>query len=167
MQTRSAPGCSTGTPLDNLRASHAHIEAQLDAMERLSEHVARCGGDEHARGQAAMLMRDFEGFAADHLSGEEEGLFPLVRSAAEKQGRDDVALLIRQGELDHAVVRDLYSVLRKQLQQLADGKSGRLDIEWVARFAWNCRRHMVNETAFILPCAAGEARRRQREDLER
>jgi pyridoxamine 5'-phosphate oxidase len=143
-----------GRRLESLQAGHAFIGAQIDALEDLSGHVVRHGSDEHAREEAAKLMRNFDGWAVGQLRGEEDALFPLLRSQAEGRGRHEAMVAIGQAELDYAVLCDLYSVVRNKLRHVADGTSDRLDTEWVGRFAWLCRRHMISQATLVLPFAA-------------
>jgi hemerythrin-like domain-containing protein len=163
-----APSVATGIhadPLEQLEAGHWVIEAHIDALEDLIAHLAKYGCDERARETAGVLTRHFDSFAT-HVRDEEEGLFPMVRAHAKQQGRQDLIMAIRQAELDHAVMCDIYAVLRRQLVAMALRSSRRLDSKWAERFAWLCRRHITNEAGLIMPYAAQALEAAQREALE-
>ncbi|MBV8033348.1 MAG: hemerythrin domain-containing protein [Betaproteobacteria bacterium] len=154
MSDRPAPDFSR--PLEAMRASHECLLAGLDELEDLVSRLSLEGADAQARKTAAAVMARFDGKEAMHEPDEDVDLFPLLHESAVRLGRGELLTALRELELEHAVMRDVYAPLREQLAALAEGRSARLDVERVARFAWLCRRHIGTEASVILPFA-GEA----------
>jgi hemerythrin-like domain-containing protein len=139
-----APGFDE--PLEMLDACHGRIEAQLATLERLVEHLAREGCDARAQEAARAVMRYFDTAGANHHCDEEEDLFPLLRQHAARLGRGAVASAIDALEHEHAHMHDAYDAVRAQLEEVAGGRSARLDIEAVGRLAWLYRQHIERES---------------------
>jgi pyridoxamine 5'-phosphate oxidase len=140
-------------PLELLAAAHGRIDAQLGALENLSEHVATHGADAQARDSARFLIHYFDTSAFWHHRDEDEDLFPLLRALAGERGRPEIAALINDIGGEHATMDEQWSRLRERLQSIALARGARLDVEEVARYAWLCRRHMAAESASLLPFA--------------
>jgi hemerythrin-like domain-containing protein len=140
-------------PLDTLQACHDKIEFQLGVLENLAAHLAAHGSDETARAAVRAVMRYFDTAAAAHHRDEDEDLFPLLRTAAARDGRDEICATLYELEREHESMDRLYAELRAALEAIAAGESARLDTELVRRFAWIYRRHMRMEADLLLPYA--------------
>jgi hemerythrin-like domain-containing protein len=156
---------SFADPLDLLAAAHARIDAQLDALEKLAEHVGAHGADRRARDDARSLIRYFDTSALHHHRDEDEDLFPLLRALAAERRRPEIAALVNDIEAEHATMDGQWSRLRERLQAIALAESARLDLEEVARFGWLYRRHMAAEGASLLPFANESLSQAQRASL--
>src|SRR4051812_5019583 len=77
-----------------------------------------------------------------------KGCDDSTRRAAAEMIRD---FDVNQLKLDHEALETAYAPLREQLEAVAAGTSGRLDVEQVGRYAWLCRRHMAAEAALPTP----------------
>ena len=153
MNCLTKPLPSFDEPLEMLEACHDKIEAQLDALEKLLPHVAAHGADDAARSAARAVIRYFDTAAVAHQADEDEDLFPLVRAAAARGGRNVVGATLYELEREHESMDRLYSELRAALDSIAKGEAECLDAELVSRFAWLHRRHMRLESTLILPFA--------------
>ncbi|HEY8252389.1 MAG TPA: hemerythrin domain-containing protein [Burkholderiales bacterium] len=140
-------------PLDTLQACHQGIEFELGVLENFAAHLAARGSDEAARSAASAVMRYFDTVAAAHHRDEDEDLFPLLREAAARDGRDEICATLYELQREHQSMDRLYAQVRAELQAIAVGESARLDAELVARFAWIHRRHMRMEGDLLLPYA--------------
>lgn len=142
-----------GEPLDMLEACHERIEFQLGVLENLGAHLAARGSDETARAAVGAVMRYFDTAAAAHHREEDEDLFPLLRAAAARDGRDEICATLYELEREHQTMERLYTQLRAELEAIAAGESPRLDAQLVASFAWIYRRHLRIEADLLLPYA--------------
>jgi len=140
-------------PLDALQACHQGIEFELGVLENFAAHLAVRGSDEAARSAARAVVRYFDTVAAAHHRDEDEDLFPLLREAAARDGRDEICATLYELQREHQSMDRLYAQVRAELQAIAAGESARLDSGLVARFAWIYRRHTSMEGALLLPYA--------------
>lgn len=140
-------------PLEEMRACHACQRRQLDNLEALVGQITQEGCDPRSRAAAASLLRDFDNKQGAHCQDEQKELFPMLRVRALEFGRPDLLTTLRELELEHQVIRAAYAPLRAQLGDLVEGRSERLDIEKVGRYAWLCRRHMRAEEDLAVPFA--------------
>jgi hemerythrin-like domain-containing protein len=152
-------------PLDTLQACHQGIEFELGVLENFAAHLAARGGDEAARSAARAVMRYFDTVAAAHHRDEDEDLFPLLRAAAARDGRDEICATLYELQREHQSMERLYARLRAELQAIAAAESARLDAELVTRFAWIYRRHMRVEGDLLLPYARQAIGPSQRAEL--
>ena len=140
-------------PLDMLEACHERIEAQLQTLEKLAPHLAASGCDEEGRTAARAVMRYFDTAGVHHHVDEDEDLFPVLRTLAAEQGRDEIGATLYELEREHETMGGLYARLRESLDAVVQGRGARLDGGEVARFAWLYRRHIRVEATTILPYA--------------
>jgi hemerythrin-like domain-containing protein len=140
-------------PVEMLEACHERIEAQLATLDRLPEYLERHGADAVARDAARAVMRYFDTAAVHHHEDEDRDLFPLLRAAAARARRHEIAAALYELEREHESMTGLYRRLRVQLESLAAGTVPALDGEDLARFARLYRRHMRTEAHLVLPFA--------------
>lgn len=140
-------------PLAMLEACHGRIEAQLQTLERLVEHLAQHGADAQARDAARFVLRYFDTSGADHHRDEDDDLFPLLRQRAGELDRAEISAVINELEGDHQTMDRQWSRLRPCLDAIAQGREAALDASDVLRFAWLYRRHIERESAAVLPFA--------------
>lgn len=152
-------------PLAMLAACHERIEEQLRALERLVPHLAECGCDERARTAARAVIQYFDTAGKDHQIDEEEHLFPFVRSLAATRRHPVVGATLYELQREHATIDKLYAGLRRQLEDIGEGRASRLDAGQVERFAWIHRRHMALEAEVVLPFASATLDQAQRRAL--
>ena len=149
-----APAPGFDEPLEMLHACHGRIQDQLATLEKLVPHLARAGCDVPAREAARAVLRYFDLAGAQHHQDEEEDLFPLLRRYAGERGRDDVRAALDELAREHRSMEEIYETIRRRLDDVAEARSARLDIEEVAHFAWVYRRHIMREEAMAFGFAA-------------
>lgn len=140
-------------PVAMLEACHGRIEAQLQTLEKLVEHLADYGNDAEARDAARFVMRYFDTAGADHHRDEDEDLFPLLRRRAAEQERAEISAVINELEADHRTMELQWSRLRERLSRIAQDNGAELSATDIAGFAWLYRRHIEREAAAVLPFA--------------
>jgi len=150
----SGPTASTEAPLEMLAACHIRIERQCATLRRLASHLAHSGCDGQARTAAENIMRYFDTAAVQHHADEEVDLFPaLIESMA---GSDAVCIRDMTEGLaaEHRELEDMWRVLRKPLERIAQGASADLPASAVEDFAALYERHLKREDDELLPMAA-------------
>ena len=106
-------------PLEMLDACHGRVQAQIETLRRLAQHLPRHGADQAARDAAQGVLRYFSVAAPHHHADEEEDLFPaLLASEAVQAG----------GETAAAVQALIERILRehRQMDRLRDEVLSRL-----------------------------------------
>jgi hemerythrin-like domain-containing protein len=151
LQSRLAP--SFDEPIEMLEACHERMEDQLRTLDRLPDYLRTHGADAVVHEAARAVMRYFDTAAVHHHEDEDQDLFPLLRAAAARTERDEIAGALYELEKEHDTMNSLYRRLRGQLQGLADGEAIELDADDAARFTRLYRRHMRTEAQLVLPFA--------------
>ena len=100
-----------------------------------------------------------------HHQDEEQDLFPLLRRYAGERGRGDVLAALDELAHEHRSMDDVYARIRARLDDVAEARSPRLDIEQVAHFAWLYRRHIMREEALAFGFAAEALTAAERAEL--
>jgi pyridoxamine 5'-phosphate oxidase len=140
-------------PLALISALNVRLQQRCALLVRFAEHVRRHGSDASARATAAHVMRMFDEDCPLHHEDEELDLFPLLRAAtpADRAAESDalIATLVAQ----HRQMRDLYDLLRPQLETVADGRLGIVDRALVDRLHTLCLQHEEIEEVVLLPLA--------------
>jgi len=149
-----APAPGFDEPLEMLYACHGRIQDQIATLEKLVPHLARAGCDDAAREAARAVLRYFDSAGAQHHQDEEQDLFPLLRRYAGERGRGDVLDALDELAHEHRSMDEVYARIRTRLDDVAEARSPRLDIEQVAHFAWLYRRHIMREEALAFGFAA-------------
>jgi hemerythrin-like domain-containing protein len=151
LQSKLAP--SFDEPIEMLEACHERMEDQLRTLDRLPEYLERHGADTVVQEAARAVMRYFDTAAVHHHADEDDDLFPLLRAAAARAQRHEVAAALYELEREHQSMTSVYQRLRKQLEDLAAGTSRAIDLEDTAKFTRLYRRHMRMEAQLVLPFA--------------
>jgi len=149
-----APAPGFDEPLEMLVACHGRIQDQIATLEKMVPHLARAGCDAAAREAARAVLRYFDGAGAQHHQDEEQDLFPLLRRYAGEAGRGEVLDALDELAHEHRSMDEVYARIRARLDDIAEARSPRLDIEQVAHFAWLYRRHIMREEALAFGFAA-------------
>jgi hemerythrin-like domain-containing protein len=134
-------------PLDLLDAEHRELRGICASLERMA-------GTDHADPETAQaLAARIRSILPCHVADEEVDLFPLLRSCAAPE--DDIDAVLGRLAAEHeAGVARVPAILRL-LDRLAFGDSG-LDAEdrqTLAAYAGAKLRHLILETAVVLPIA--------------
>jgi hemerythrin-like domain-containing protein len=149
-----APAPGFDEPLEMLYACHGRIQDQIATLEKMVPHLARAGCDAAAREAARAVLRYFDSAGAQHHEDEEQDLFPLLRRYAGAAGRGEVLAALDELAREHRSMNEVYARIRPRLEDIAEARSPRLDIEQVAHFAWLYRRHIMREEALAFAYAA-------------
>ncbi len=146
-----APGFET--PLEMLEACHERLESQLATLDRLAKWLPEHGTDRQAQQAAASVMRYFDVAAVNHHLDEEEDLFPLLLERVDAARRDRLQDLIDWVLADHKRMFAAWAAMRAQLEPLARGEAGSLEMDEVERFVEIYRFHIAREEGELFPHA--------------
>jgi hemerythrin-like domain-containing protein len=113
----------------------------------MCDYQERQGVDAEMIAAAQGLMRYFDIAAPQHHADEEQDLFPALASVAELQP------LIRQLTREHADNDALWTILRRDLEQISGGTPCRGLREHSEPFIRAQQAHVATENEKILPCA--------------
>lgn len=173
-----APGFEQ--PIAVLKHCHDRIRKQLATLQRLLEHLPRCGADLEAQQAAHAVLRYFNEAAPLHHQDEEEDLLPILESVA--IGDDAIALQATISTIlqEHKQMEAAWKILDRHLSLIASGQASALPAEDVRRFVVLYDTHMALEETMIAPmakriftaeqmCRLGDAMRARRglSDIER
>jgi pyridoxamine 5'-phosphate oxidase len=140
-------------PIAVLKHCHDRIRKQLQTLQKLLEHLPRHGADVDAQKAAQAVLKYFNNAAHLHHQDEEQNLLPMLHATA----RDADAALLQElapGILaGHEQMDRDWSILKSQLEQIANGSSAALSADDVARFCDAYAAHMVVEEGNIAPMA--------------
>ena len=143
-------------PLEMLDACHGRIEAQLQTLERLVEHLPRHGVDAAARQAIEGVIRYFRVAAPHHHQDEEMDLFPALRQAvagATAAEQDEVMSLTDALLADHRRMDAARDAMLEHLGKLLAGGAVELSADAVAAMAQLYRQHIQVESERLLPLA--------------
>jgi hemerythrin-like domain-containing protein len=140
-------------PIGLLTACHSRIERQCATLLRLPDHLAHYGPDTQAQQAAQNALKYFSTSGKHHHADEEEGLFPLLVAAANRQGNKGILSLISSLQAEHAEMESAWSLLAPLLEAITKG--GRVDPYQlpVEPFAASYRSHMAKENDTLFPYA--------------
>ena len=140
-------------PIAVLKHCHDRIRKQLTTLENLLGHLPKHGADADAQKAAQAVLKYFNNAAHLHHEDEEQNLLPMLHATA----RDaDAALLaeLTPGILaGHQQMDRDWSIIKSQLEQIANGTGSALSASDVARFCDTYAAHMVVEESNIAPMA--------------
>lgn len=143
-----APGFNS--PLAMLQACHDRIMDQCATLQKLNQHLPMHGCDAQAQQAARAILHYFDTAGQFHHQDEEVDLFPLL-SACKNPDADN---LMQQLLAEHQSMDAMWVNLRKQLHEIAEGKTADLDRKIVADFSLAYGRHVMLENMKLLPLAA-------------
>ncbi|MTV37430.1 pyridoxamine 5'-phosphate oxidase [Duganella radicis] len=140
-------------PIAVLKHCHDRIRKQLTTLQNLLAHLPKHGADADAQRAAQAVLKYFNNAAHLHHEDEEQNLLPMLHATA----RDaDAALLaeLTPGILaGHQQMDRDWSIIKSQLEQIANGAGSALSASDVARFCDTYAAHMVVEESHIAPMA--------------
>lgn len=135
-----------------LHACHDRLQAQLDTLERLLEHLQRTGADAVAAQAATAISRYFDQAAPHHHADEEEDLLPAMLpliAADERRAFEELGARIG-GE--HRQLEMQWDELRISLDEVIAGNAS-LGGAAVQAFCDLYRAHLELEESALLPWA--------------
>lgn len=146
-------------PLEMLDACHGRIQAQIETLGRLAQHLPRHGADQAARDAAMGVLRYFSVAAPHHHADEEDDLFPaLLACDAVRQGGAEAATvraLIERILQDHRQMDRVRDDVLARLQSIISAQSGEcgeaLPVPLVEQLAALYLKHIDLETRELLP----------------
>ncbi|NVM78012.1 pyridoxamine 5'-phosphate oxidase [Duganella sp. SG902] len=140
-------------PIAVLKHCHDRIRKQLATLQNLLAHLPKHGADTDAQKAAQAVLKYFNNAAHLHHQDEEQNLLPMLQATA----RDADALLLAEltpGILaGHEQMDRDWSIIKSQLEQIANGAGSALSASDVARFCDTYAAHMVVEESHIAPMA--------------
>lgn len=143
---RPGPDAGFAAPYEMLGACHDKVQRMLDLLERLQAHLHEHGPDSQAAQAARDVMRYFDLAAPLHHEDEERHVFPLLLNSG------DPAWVALAGRLqqEHRDMAPAWAALRLQLEQVAAGRGGALEVQG---FASLYRAHLQAEDQGAYPAA--------------
>ncbi|WP_343728433.1 pyridoxamine 5'-phosphate oxidase [Duganella sp.] len=140
-------------PIAVLKHCHDRIRKQLTTLQNLLAHLPKHGADAEAQKAAQAVLKYFNNAAHLHHEDEEQNLLPMLHATA----RDADAVLLAEltpGILaGHQQMDRDWSIIKSQLEQIANGAGASLSASDVARFCDTYAAHMVVEESHIAPMA--------------
>ncbi|SNS38153.1 Hemerythrin-like domain-containing protein [Noviherbaspirillum humi] len=147
----SAPGFDQ--PIAVLKHCHDRIRKQLSTLDKLLQHLPQHGADADACQAAAAVLKYFDTAAHNHHADEEEDLLPMLESTAVAEDAALLKQLMPRLLDEHREMETAWTVLRPQLQAIADGSGSELSADAVRSFAAMYAGHMETEEGHIAPMA--------------
>lgn len=141
----------TSSPINNFSKCHEGILSHLQA---LSELPALLDPAARAREIAEQTLQFFRPAVFDHHIEEEKDLFPAVLAAAARPDeRARVQTMVNSLTADHRVIEAIWRELEPQLQKVARGQLGSIDVAPVERLVGQYNAHARLEEDQFLPLA--------------
>lgn len=140
-------------PLEMLRATHARIRRQCDALGHLIAKLKKQGCDSAARETSAQLIRKLDAASYHHKEDEEQDLLPRMMAAATRGRGSSLTRMVTDITTEHRLMQRSWTDLRAELQALAAGDRGTLDPLAVDRFIKLYRTHILMEESAVYPLA--------------
>ncbi|MHA4868083.1 pyridoxamine 5'-phosphate oxidase [Duganella sp. PWIR1] len=140
-------------PIAVLKHCHDRIRKQLQTLQSLLAHLPKHGADVDAQKAAQAVLKYFNNAAHLHHEDEEQNLLPMLQATA--RGADatllaELAPVILAG---HEQMDRDWTILKSQLEQIANGAGSNLSASDVARFCDAYAAHMVMEETNIATMA--------------
>ena len=140
-------------PIAVLKHCHDRIRKQLATLHSLLTHLPEHGADAPAQQAAGAVLKYFNNAAHLHHEDEEQNLLPMLQATA----RDADAALLAElvpGILEqHQQMDGDWSIIKSQLEAIANGLDGTLSVPDVTRFCDSYAAHMAKEEEHIAPMA--------------
>jgi pyridoxamine 5'-phosphate oxidase len=140
-------------PIAVLKHCHDRIRKQLQTMQNLLGHLPKHGADVDAQKAAQAVLKYFNHAAHLHHEDEEQNLIPMLLATARDADAALLAELTPAILAGHQQMDQDWSILKSQLEQIANGASSTLSASDVARFCDTYAAHMVVEESNIAPMA--------------
>ncbi|MFA9217585.1 MAG: pyridoxamine 5'-phosphate oxidase [Sphingomonadaceae bacterium] len=140
-------------PIAVLKHCHDRIRKQLATLQNLLAHLPRHGNDAAAQQAAKAVLKYFDTAAPHHHADEEEDLLPMLRTTAQGEDAALLAQLAPAIVTQHQQMEQDWTILKSQLEQIANGTGLSLSAADVARFNDAYLSHMEQEEQHIAPMA--------------
>lgn len=140
-------------PLEMLRATHAGIRRQCEALNSLIARLRKQGCDREAREASAQVIRNLDTASYQHKEDEEQDLLPRMMAAATRGRGASLTNMVADITTEHRLMQRAWTDLRADLQALAAGDRAMLDPMAVDRFVKLYRTHLLMEEAAVYPLA--------------
>lgn len=140
-------------PIAVLKHCHDRIRKQLQTMQNLLGHLPKHGADVEAQKAAQAVLKYFNHAAHLHHEDEEQNLIPMLQASARDADAVLLAELVPAILAGHQQMDQDWSIIKSQLEQIANGASSALSASDVARFCDTYAAHMVVEENHIAPMA--------------
>lgn len=141
-------------PIDIFDVCHQRIRRHCHVLERLARSAAASKEvDVETREAARTVIRNLDEAGANHHQDEEDDLFPALERAANGRDKHLVEVLVARLKKEHVELDTQWQALRRQLQDLADGKPVAINRDAALVFTRACDRHIEIEQASLLPLA--------------
>lgn len=141
------------SPLELLRAGHARIRHQCDALTSLVAKIKKRGCDRAARKTSAEVIERLDVVTFHHKEDEEQDLLPRMVASATKGRGSSLTNMVADITGEHRVLHRAWIELRAELQELAAGDRDSLNSMAVDRFVKLFRTHILMEEAAVYPLA--------------
>ncbi len=140
-------------PLEVLRATHARIRRQCDALRDLILSLKKRGVDSDARESMVNVIRELDVVNHCHEEDEEHDLLPRMMAAATRGRGSSLTRMVTDITTEHRLMQRAWTNLRAELQALAVGGRATLDPLAIDRFIKLYRTHILMEEASVYPLA--------------
>ncbi|MBA5639035.1 pyridoxamine 5'-phosphate oxidase [Duganella sp. LX20W] len=140
-------------PIAVLKHCHDRIRKQLQTLQNLLGHLPQHGADTAAQKAAEAILKYFDNAAPLHHGDEEQDLMPMLQATARGADAALLAAVVPGILADHARMDAEWTILKSQLDKIANGSSTALSVEDVNRFSEAYAAHMLTEETQIAPMA--------------
>ncbi|NYE62060.1 pyridoxamine 5'-phosphate oxidase [Duganella sp. 1224] len=140
-------------PIAVLKHCHDRIRKQLQTLQNLLSHLPQHGADVDAQKAAQAVLKYFNHAAQLHHEDEEHNLLPMLQATARGADASLLAELVPAIMAGHKQMDTDWSIIKTQLEQIANGTSTVLSTSDVARFCDTYAAHMVMEETHIATMA--------------
>ena len=135
-----------------MKAHHADIRSQCDALRALVDRIRELGPDADAQRTAADIVRYFDTAARFHHEDEEDDLLPRMIVVSTINRGSSLTRLVASIATEHRDMERAWTHVRALLQEVAAGEAG-LDPLLVDHFVKLYGVHIAVEEANLFPLA--------------
>lgn len=140
-------------PIAVLKHCHDRIRKQLQTLHNLLAHLPKHGADTDAQKAAQAVLKYFNNAAHLHHQDEEQNLVPMLQATARDADAALLAELVPGILAGHEQMDRDWSIIKSQLEQIANGSATALSVSDVSRFCDTYAAHMLVEEGNIAPMA--------------
>lgn len=140
-------------PIAVLKHCHDRIRKQLQTLQNLLTHLPQHGADVDAQKAAQAVLKYFNNAAHLHHQDEEHNLLPMLQATARDADASLLAELAPGILAGHEQMDRDWSIIKSQLEQIANGSATALSVADVTRFCDTYAAHMLVEEGNIAPMA--------------
>ncbi len=143
-----------------LDRTHREVLVQLQAFDRLLQHVDDNGPDDTAQASAAQILAFFSGASRQHHADEESVVFPRLLAS----GDAELVQHVRRLQQDHGWIEEDWRLLLPQIEAIATGYNW-FDLSMLRLalplFGTLYREHIALEETVVYPAAQALLRAEQ------